>query len=234
MADYVAYLRVSTREQGRSGLGLAAQRSTIEKFLGTEHRLTSEFVEVQSGKKDNRAELWRAIGAAKKAKASLIIARLDRFSRRVSFISSIMEQGVKLTVAEMPGATDFQLHIFAALAQEERRVISQRTKQALVEAKKRGTRLGVACQRLANANRQAATTFAQSLKEDIARSPNQSLAGIARHLNKMGHRTRSGQVFYPQTVKNIRRRLNLSLSEKNTDGTSNTTEYHPLETAIHE
>jgi DNA invertase Pin-like site-specific DNA recombinase len=86
-------------------------------------------VEIQSGRKDNREQLWKAITLAKRGKAALVIARLDRFSRQVSFIARIMEEGVKLVVAELPNATDFQLHIFAALAQEERRLISERTRR---------------------------------------------------------------------------------------------------------
>ena len=138
---YVAYFRVSTQKQGKSGLGLAAQKSLIENFLTPEDELVAEFVEVQSGKSDERTELWRAIAFAKRNGAKILIAKLDRFSRKVSFIAGIMEQGIGLVVAEMPNATDFQLHIFAALAQEERRLISDRTKGALREAKKRGVQL---------------------------------------------------------------------------------------------
>jgi DNA invertase Pin-like site-specific DNA recombinase len=139
---YVAYYRVSTVKQGKSGLGLEAQKESVRAFVEKEEELIGEYVEVQSGRKDNREELWKAIRAAKEHKAKIVIARLDRFSRKVSFISGIMDQGVSLVVAEMPHATEFQLHIFAALAQEERRLISERTKAALAQAKKRGVRLG--------------------------------------------------------------------------------------------
>ena len=138
MARYVAYFRVSTARQGKSGLGLAAQKSLVERFLSAGDELVAEFVEVQSGRNDQRVELWRAFAVAKRQNAKILIAKLDRFSRRVSFIAGIMEQGIGLVVAEMPHATDFQLHIFAALAQEERRLISDRTRNALAEAKKRG------------------------------------------------------------------------------------------------
>jgi len=142
MNRYVAYYRVSTKTQGKSGLGLAAQRDLIDRFIKTNGELVSEFVEIESGRNNNRDILWKAINHAKKIKARLVIAKLDRFSRRVSFISQLMEQGIGLTVAEMPNATDFQLHIFAALAQEERRLISERTKAALQQAKKQGKVLG--------------------------------------------------------------------------------------------
>ena len=142
MEKFVAYYRVSTKTQGRSGLGLAAQQEIIERFISNDKQLIAEYIEIESGGKDNREILWKAIDHAKKHKARLVIAKLDRFSRRVSFVSNLMEQNIGLTVAEMPTATDFQLHIFAALAQEERRLISERTKAALQQAKKQGKILG--------------------------------------------------------------------------------------------
>ncbi|MGY4456666.1 recombinase family protein [Bradyrhizobium sp. LB13.1] len=142
MLRFVAYYRVSTERQGRSGLGLAAQHRKIIEFIAGAGTLIAEFCDIQSGKDDSRIELQRAIQLAKRENAKIAIARLDRFSRRVSFIASILEQGIGLVCAEMPNATDFQLHIFAALAQEERRLISERTKAALAEAKRRGKILG--------------------------------------------------------------------------------------------
>ena len=129
MERYVAYMRVSTERQGRSGLGLAAQRKLIGEFVEGHGELCGEFIEVQSGRKANREILWQAIKEAERVKAKLVIARLDRFSRNVSFIAQVMDKGIGLTIAEMPTATDFQLHIFAALAQEERRLISVRDRQ---------------------------------------------------------------------------------------------------------
>ncbi len=98
--DYVAYYRVSTAGQARSGLGLAAQQEIVSRFVKPGDQLLAEFVEVQSGRKDNREQLWKAITLAKRGKAALVIARLDRFSRRVSFIARVMEEGVKLVVAK--------------------------------------------------------------------------------------------------------------------------------------
>ena len=138
MPKYVAYYRVSTERQGKSGLGLAAQRRKASDFIDSTDTLIAEFCDIQSGRDDDRTELQNALALAKRENAKLIIARLDRFSRRVSFIAQIMEQGIGLVCAEMPNASDFQLHIFAALAQEERRLISERTKAALAEAKRRG------------------------------------------------------------------------------------------------
>ena len=165
MEKYVAYYRVSTKQQGKSGLGLAAQREIVGRFIGEDRVLIGEYEEIESGRKDKREILWKAIAHAKREKAKLLIARLDRFSRRVSFIANLMEEGIGLTVAEMPTATDFQLHIFAALAQEERRLISERTKAALYQAKKRGVELGSNGKVLAERNRERSEHKAKELRD---------------------------------------------------------------------
>ena len=154
MGNYVAYYRVSTAKQGRSGLGLAAQKEKITQFAEERGAVIAEFTEIESGRRDQRCVLWEAIEYAKQHDAKLVIARLDRFSRNVSFISKIMDEGIELTIAEMPDATTFQLHIFAALAQEERRLISERTRAALAQAKKRGVILGRNGAVIALANKQ--------------------------------------------------------------------------------
>lgn len=209
MARYVAYFRGSTEKQGKSGLGLAAQRSLIERFLSDGDEVLAEYVEVQSGKNDERIELWKAINHAKRHEAKLLIAKLDRFSRKVSFIASIMEQGIGLVVAEMPNATDFQLHIFAALAQEERRLISERTRNALAEAKKRGVVLGKNGKVLAEQNRKAADERAEVLRPIVIPMLEQGLSfsEIARRLNREGITTARGSRFYPQQVHTIIVRL---------------------------
>ncbi len=195
MENYVAYYRVSTKGQARSGLGLAAQREIIGKFIGTDKRLIGEYEEIESGRKDKREILWTAIAHAKREKAKLLIARLDRFSRRVSFIANLMEEGIGLTVAEMPTATDFQLHIFAALAQEERRLISERTKAALKQAKKRGVELGKNGKVLAARNREEKERFKEYLLEQIPNASMMTLSEIARRLKDSGQLTRRGVGF---------------------------------------
>jgi DNA invertase Pin-like site-specific DNA recombinase len=206
---YVGYYRVSTKKQARSGLGLEAQQQMVRQFAGDHGELVGEFVEVESGRNDQRIELAKAINAAKKAGASLLIARLDRFSRRVSFISGMMEKGVRLVIVEMPNATDFQLHIFAALAQEERRLISERTKAALAQAKRRGMILGRNGTVLAEANRKSAIAFAKNVESLLPPGwPTMSYSEIARHLNDMGARSPTGKQFYAQTVKSFATRLN--------------------------
>jgi DNA invertase Pin-like site-specific DNA recombinase len=209
MSRYVAYFRVSTAKQGRSGLGLAAQRARIEEFVGADDELIAEYVDIESGRLDARVELWKAIGHAKRQSAKILIAKLDRFSRKVSFIAGIMEQGIGLVVAEMPHASDFQLHIFAALAQEERRLISDRTRNALAEAKKRGVRLGQNGVVLAQRNREDALSHARSI-EPIIRpliEEGRSYSAMARHLNDAGIPTAKGGRFFPQTTKNVVQRL---------------------------
>ena len=190
-------------------MGLAAQRTTIDRFLTADDMVVAEFMEVQSGKKDERQELWKALACAKKHDAKLLIAKLDRFSRRVSFIAGIMEEGIGLAVAEMPNATDFQLHIFAALAQEERRLISQRTRAALAEAKKRGIKLGKNAQVLADKHRREADDRAQALASLLLPMVDcgMSLGAMALTLNGKGVSAARGGRFRAQQVKNLICRL---------------------------
>ena len=144
---YVTYRRVSTEEQGKSGLGLEAQDRDIRLYLETYSpepwEIVGEFLEVESGGNSDRPELTKAIALARKSKAVLLVSKLDRLSRKVSFIASLMEdKRLTFRVASMPHADAFQLHIYAALAEQERDFISLRTKAALKEAKARGVKLG--------------------------------------------------------------------------------------------
>jgi len=198
---YVAYYRVSTAKQGKSGLGLEAQKETVRAFVEKEGELIGEYVEVQSGRKDNREELWKAIRVAKNEGARIVIARLDRFSRKVSFISGIMDQGVSLVIAEMPHATEFQLHIFAALAQEERRLISERTKAALAQAKKRGVRLGTNGAVLAVSRKSHFEKTRETYRSLVPHWQCFSLSALANYLNLMGIKTLYGRKFFPSSAK---------------------------------
>src|SRR6266498_585103 len=144
MRDAVAYIRVSTKQQGRSGLGLEAQEAALARFAEAEgFRFLRTFTETESGADDDRPELAAAIASARKAKAPIIVAKLDRLSRDVHYISGLMKHRVPFIVTELGADTDpFLLHIYAALAEKERRMISRRTKDALSAAKARGVRLG--------------------------------------------------------------------------------------------
>ena len=140
-APVVTYLRVSTDRQGQSGLGLEAQRAAVASYMAS-RTLVGEFVEVESGRKDNRPQLAAALALCRQHKARLVIAKLDRLARSVAFISGLMESGVEFVAADMPEANRFMLHVMAAVAEHEREMISQRTRVALAAAKARGTRLG--------------------------------------------------------------------------------------------
>ena len=147
MKQYVVYKRVSTKAQGQSGLGLDAQERDIELFFENfsevPYEVLETFLEVESGASSDRPELVKALELVRKTGAELLVSKLDRLSRKVSFIATVMDDPkVKLRVASMPTAEPFQLHIYAALAEQERKFISIRTKAALAEAKKKGVKLG--------------------------------------------------------------------------------------------
>src|SRR6476660_4638256 len=138
---FIAYYRVSTDHQGVNGNGMAAQRKAVEDYLnGGCWKLVGEFTEVESGKRSDRPELEMALKACRKHKAKLVIAKLDRLSPNVHFISGLMERKVDFVACDMPSA--FMINVYAAVAQEERRMISDRTKAGLRAAKERGVVLG--------------------------------------------------------------------------------------------
>jgi DNA invertase Pin-like site-specific DNA recombinase len=140
---FVSYLRVSTDKQGKSGLGLEAQREAVSRYLnGGAWELQAEFLEVETGKRADCPQLRAAIAHCRKTGAALVIAKLDRLARNVCFIAALMEQGVPFVACDLPTATPFMLHVYAAMAEEEARAISARTKAALAAAKARGVKLG--------------------------------------------------------------------------------------------
>ncbi|MCJ2065804.1 recombinase family protein [Methylobacterium sp. J-088] len=140
---FVSYLRVSTERQGRSGLGLEAQRQAVADFLaGGAWRHVAELVEVESGSRDNRPRLSEAMALCRLHGATLVIAKLDRLSRDAAFLLNLQKAGVRFVAADMPEATELVVGIMAVVAQAERKMISTRTKAALAAAKARGVRLG--------------------------------------------------------------------------------------------
>ena len=212
---YVAYLRVSTERQGRSGLGLDAQRQAIADFCDG-HPPVAEFVEIESGKRDERPQLAKALHRAKVTGAKLLIAKLDRLSRNVGFIAALQDSGVKFVCADMPEANELTVHLFAAIAQHERKTISQRTKVALAAAKRRGQKLGNpngarALRGLGNREATAAikakaTRFAEDVAPiiaDIRADGITSYRGIAKELNARGILTARRGAWYPATVRAV-------------------------------
>ena len=202
MKQYVTYKRVSTTEQGSSGLGMEAQQRDIDLYLtnysDVPFDIIGGFVDVQSGKDDDRPELAKAIALAKKTGAELLVSKLDRLSRRVSFIATLMEdKKLTLRVASMPTADSFQLHIYAALAEQERKFIGLRTKAALAEAKARGQKLGGMRDKTMKRNevvKANATRRADSISGIIVplRDAGKTLREIATELDKAGVRTARG------------------------------------------
>lgn len=145
MKPAVSYIRVSTRRQGTSGLGIDAQRADVANFCRHNgYRHLEEFLEIESGRRSDRPILQQAIERAEAARALLVIARLDRLSRNVAFIANVLESGVEFRACDIPSANRLTLHVSAAFAEEEARVISARTKAALAAAKARGVLLGAA------------------------------------------------------------------------------------------
>jgi len=218
MQAAVAYIRVSTRRQGRSGLGIEAQRAMLARFAEAEDlTLLQEFVEVESGKGsdalDRRPQLATALALARSWRCPVIVAKLDRLSRDVAFISGLMAQRVPFIVAELGiDADPFMLHLYAALAEKERRLISERTKAALAARKVQGALLGNRsnADEAAAAGRAAqvseADRFARSivpLIESIRSTGTSTLAGIADALNARGVRTPRRGRWHVSSVRNI-------------------------------
>ncbi len=210
---FIAYYRVSTQRQSRSGLGLDAQQQAVLDYLGGNGwELIAEHTEVESGKKTTRPELDAALRACKKHKATLVIAKLDRLARNVAFIARLMESGIDFVAADLPEANKLTIHIMAAMAEYERDAISARTKAALAAAKARGVKLGGPLIREVSAfGRQAqvdrADRFAGNVRPIIVdiqkRTGITSLAGIAAALNAQGVSTARGGRWGAQTVKNV-------------------------------
>jgi DNA invertase Pin-like site-specific DNA recombinase len=199
---FVAYFRVSTDRQGKSGLGLDAQREAVMSYLnGGKWALVGEFTEVESGKRDdNRPQLVAAIAACKRQKAKLVIAKLDRLSRNLAFIATLMESRVEFVAADNPHANKLTIHILAAVAQHEREMISERTRAALQAAKARGKVLGnpnlAEAAKLGRAALKANTRrFAANVRpiiEEIMRAGATSHNAIAAKLNERNVRTARG------------------------------------------
>ena len=214
---FISYLRVSTDKQGSNGLGIAAQRASVATYLnGGDWSLIKEYVEVESGKQADRPQLLAALNHARVIGATLVIAKLDRLSRNVAFIANLMDAGVEFVAADMPMANRLTVHILAAVAENERQMISQRTKAALQAAKARGVVLGnrthgAHLRGLGNASAVAAVKAASAKRDatllplihDMQANGTTTLQGIADALNEQGIQTQRGGRWHPTTVKNL-------------------------------
>lgn len=213
---FVSYCRVSTLRQGASGLGLAAQKKAVADFLnGGSWKLIGEFVETESGKHADRPELLKALALCKRERATLVIAKLDRLSRNVAFLATLLDRGIDFVACDNPHANKLTVHILAAVAQHEREQIADRTKRALAAAKSKGTKLGNP--RLAEfrgkahaANKAAARRFAENtapVMREIRASGITSNRGIARALTARGIATARGGQWTAVQVGDILRRV---------------------------
>jgi len=226
MCRVVAYYRVSTESQGRSGLGLQAQNEVVTTLCRQRSwEIIAEFTEVESGKRDDRPQLNAALKRAKVTGARLVIAKLDRLSRNVAFLASLQESGARFTAADMPEADEFTVHILAAVAQRERKLISDRTKAALSAAKTRGVKLGnpngaEPIRRAAKGTTAAleavrrnaavrASEYAETIA-DVQATGAGSLLAIAKELNERGILTARRGRWHPSSVRNLLLRLGAS------------------------
>jgi DNA invertase Pin-like site-specific DNA recombinase len=213
MIKYVAYYRVSTAKQGRSGLGLEAQKHTVKQFIG-ENELVAEFTEIESGKNNHRVELQKAIDFANNHKAKLLIARLDRLSRSIEFTFKLRDSQVDFICCDIPDANTLTIGLMAVMNQYTRELISENTKKGLAEKKRQGFSLGKP-ENLTDAARQKGRYVSQqkALNDTsnrratalitLLRGQNKSFQDIATELNNNGFRSRKGRVFYAMTVKRL-------------------------------
>jgi len=217
MGGLIAYFRVSTAKQGESGLGLDAQRAAVAEFARRgPHEVLAAYQEVETGKRADRPELHKAIRHARRARATLVIAKLDRLARNVHFLSGLMESGVDFVAVDMPAANRLTLHIMAAVAEDEARRISERTRAALAAFKARGGRLGTPRNLTPEARARgsilgaaAARARADDAYADVMplvlelRGRGLSQRAIAGRLNADGHATRRGRPWNQVQVKRV-------------------------------
>jgi DNA invertase Pin-like site-specific DNA recombinase len=224
MKKFIAYYRVSRKEQGISGLGLSAQKSSVEKYVTSQDGIIlKDFTEIETGtNKRERVEIHKAIQLAKNEGAVLIIAKLDRLARQVTFVSSLMDAGIEFLAVDMPSANNFTIHIFSALAEQEAKLISSRTKVALAELKKKGVKLG----NPQNLTNEARAKGVNKIKENAmnndrnrqaqsiilnCKEKEMSYRQIADYLNQLNFKTRHGNKFYAPTVLQLYNRASTAM-----------------------
>ncbi|HZZ78640.1 MAG TPA: recombinase family protein [Gemmataceae bacterium] len=220
-ANIVAYLRVSTERQGKSGLGLEAQRAAVESHAKhTGAHIAQWYIEIESGRVSDRPELLKAIAHARRSRATLVVAKMDRLSRNASFLLALRDAEIDLVACDNANASRLTVGILAVVAEDEAERISQRTKAALQAAKARGTLLGAArpeCRNLTpeavekgrKRSIEARKRMASEAYSDLLpiirdlRDAGKSLASIADELNQQGHCTRHGKAWSAMQVKRV-------------------------------
>lgn len=219
MEQYIGYYRVSTSKQGKSGLGLEAQKTSVRRFLKSrEAEEIESFTEIESGKNGNRPVLKSAVEHCKEQGAKLLVAKLDRLSRNAKFLFTLKEEleeaGIGFTIADMPEANTLVLGFMASLAQYEAELISRRTKAGLAEAKKKGRQIGSPDNLTDEAREKGWATISRKARQDTdtrkafhfiqpRREQGLSYREIAEALNKEGYRTRTGKKFHPAQVRKV-------------------------------
>jgi DNA invertase Pin-like site-specific DNA recombinase len=221
--NFVAYYRVSTAKQGSSGLGMEAQQAAVAAFItgkSTEAKLLASYTEVESGKRDDRPELAKALDHARLTDATLLIAKLDRLSRDAHFLLGLQKAGVSFVAADMPEANALTVGIMALVAQQEREAISRRTREALAAARARGVKLGcpngaahlrrygnglgvTALKAAAGARANGLAATIKAIKDEGVTSAN----GIAKALNERSIATPRGGMWTARSVLNLTARL---------------------------
>jgi DNA invertase Pin-like site-specific DNA recombinase len=226
MKKLIAYLRVSTKQQGASGLGIEGQRTAVETYAKqTGAEVAFWYTEVESGKRSDRPELAKALSHARRIKAVLVVAKLDRLARNVAFLANLLESNVEFVACDNPAANKLTLHVLAAVAEAEATAISARTKAALQAYKDRGGKLGADLPQCRNLTHEARTKGAQAAGEAASRSANEAysdllpivvrlrndgitLQEIAATLNREGHTTRRGKPWNHVQVLRLLARAN--------------------------
>lgn len=213
--NQVNYMRVSHISQADNN-SLAAQREDLERFAKMNgSTIVAEFTEVESGRKKSRPQLQQALKIAKKEKATLVVYRLDRLARDLSFLTSIMDSGVAFKALDIPEADRFTLQLFGALAERESDIISKRVKRGMAKAKAEGKTFGANAKVLAAQNKAAADEYAKriasTLVSIIENSRKLTYRRLADRLNSLGLTGRNGKQFYPASARNLVKRLNLSI-----------------------